>query len=92
MMLNIAALVFAGLIIWRAESAIARMGRVTHWMIRYAMLMLSGGALGIIISIASGARVDFFTLLVLAGIAMLLLCERRLRYLTNHRRKRHAQG
>lgn len=90
--INVAAILFACLILWRAEPAIARMGCATHWMIRYAMLLLAGGALGILIAIANGATVDFFTLLILAGIAMLLICERRLRYLTNHRRNRHAQG
>lgn len=90
-LINLGAALFAGLILWRAEPAIARMGGATHWMIRYAMLLLAGGALGILIAITSGATIDFFTLLILAGIAMLLFCERRLRYLTNHRRNHHAQ-
>ena len=91
-LINLAAGLCAALILWRTEPALARMGCATHWMIRYAMLLLAGGALGILIAIASGSTVDFYTLLILAGIAMLLLCERRLRYLTNHRRKHHAQG
>lgn len=88
---NAAALAFAILILWRAEPALARMGAATHWMIRYAMLLLAGGALGIILTIFAGARVDFPTLLVLAGIAMLLVCERRLRYLLNRPGGQHAK-
>lgn len=90
--LNLAAVICACLILWRTEPALARMGEGTHWMIRYAMLLLAGGALGIILAIVNGAAVDFLTLLILAGIALLLFCERRLRYLTHHRRNRHAQG
>lgn len=78
-LLNFAAIACAGLILWRTEPALARMGTGTHWMIRYAMLMLAGGAIGVIISILSGAHVEFITLLVLLGIALLLLCDRRLR-------------
>lgn len=90
--LNLAAALCAGLILWRTEPALARMGEGTHWMIRYALLLLAAAALGFLLAIANGAMVDFLTLLMLAGIAMLLLCERRLRYLTNHRRNHHAQG
>lgn len=90
--LNLGAALCACLILWRSEPALARMGHRTHWMIRYALLLLAGGALGILLTIANGARVDVFTLLILAGIALLLLCERRLRYLTHHRSNRHAQG
>lgn len=92
LLLNLAAIAFAGLILWRAEPALARMNDETHWMIRYAMLLLAGGAIGIILAIFDGARVDFINLLVLAGIAMLLFCDRRLRYLVRQRRpgERHA--
>lgn len=90
--LNLAALVCAILILWRTEPALARMGCRTHWMIRYAMLLLAGGALAVILGIVSGTGIDFTTLLVLAGIALLLLCDRRLRYLINRTGERHAQG
>lgn len=91
-LLNLAALAFSVAILWRAEPALARMSGNTHWMIRYAMLLLAGGALGIILGIYGGATVDFATLLILAGIALLLICERRLRYLVRHRHTgdRHA--
>lgn len=88
---NLLALPLAAIILWRTEPALARMSRGTHWMIRYALLLLAGGALGIILNIAGGARVDFFTLLILAGIALLLVCERRLRALLAQRPgERHA--
>lgn len=91
-LLNIAALAFSALILWRAEPALSRMSGSTHWMIRYAMLLLAGGALGIIFGIYGGATIDFPTLLILAGIALLLICERRLRFLVRHRHPgdRHA--
>ncbi len=93
LILNLAGLLCAMLIVWRTEPAIARMGRGTHWMIRYAMLLLAGGALGLALTIAGGASIDFCTLLLLAGIALLLICERRLRYLvTRTGGRRHAQG
>jgi len=81
LLLNLAALVAAIAILWRAEPALSRMGSGTHWMIRYAMLLLAGGALAIILTVLGGGRVDLPTLLILLGIALLLLCERRLRHL-----------
>lgn len=84
-LLNLAAIGFALLILWRTEPAIARMNRGTHWMIRYALLLLAGGAIGIIVIIPGGAQVDPVTLLMLAGIALLLSCDRRLRALVRHR-------
>lgn len=88
--LNLLALVSASVILWRAEPALARMSGTTHWMIRYALLLLAGGAIGIILAILSGAVVDLLTLLILAGIALLLLCERRLRFLVTRPGGRHA--
>ena len=90
-LINIAALACALHILWRVEPAIARMNRATHWMIRYAMLLLAGGALGTIGLISIGTRIDPITLFILAGIALLLLCERRISYLVRIRKGgRHA--
>lgn len=90
-LINIAALACALLILWRVEPAIARMNSDTHWMIRYAMLLLAGGALGTIGLIYLGASIDPVTLFTLAGIALLLLCERRTSYLVRIRKGgRHA--
>jgi len=90
-LINIAALACALLILWRVEPAIARMNRATHWMIRYAMLLLAGGALGTLVTIITGGHIDPITLFILAGIALLLLCERRISYLVRIRKGgRHA--
>lgn len=89
-LLNLAALVCASLILWRTEPALARMGAATHWMVRYAMLLLAGGSLAVILTVIAGDGIDFQTLLVLAGIALLLLCDRRLRYLIQRPGERRA--
>lgn len=90
-LINIAALGFALLILWRVEPAIARMDNDTHWMIRYAMLLLAGGALGIIGIIYTGGAIDPVTVAILAGLALLLICERRISYLIRIRKGgRHA--
>jgi hypothetical protein len=86
-LINFAALLGAALILWRTEPALARMTGKTHWMIRYAMLMLAGGAIGIIFIIFSGSSVDFFTLLILSGVALLIFCERHRRHLIHPKQK-----
>lgn len=88
-LINIVALACAMLILWRTEPAIARMDRGTHWMIRYAMLLITAGALIIIGLVISGTAIDFQTAILLAGIALLLICERRLRFLVPHRQRSH---
>jgi hypothetical protein len=92
LLMNIAGLLLAGAVLIYAEPALARMGKATHWAIRYAMLMLAGGALGVVLTIANGGTIDLATLLVLAGIALLMLFERRLRaaYPLRQRGHRHA--
>jgi hypothetical protein len=91
LLINLAALVCALLILWRAEPALARMSAHTDWMIRYAMLLLAGGALAVVFAVLGGRQIDGGTLLILAGIALLLICERRLRYLVRPRPgDRHA--
>jgi amino acid transporter len=89
-LLNFTALGLALLVLWRTEPALARMGPTTHWMIRYAILLLAAGALAIIMTVAAGASVDFTTLILLAGITLLLICERRLRHRINQPGDRHA--
>lgn len=90
-LINLAAIGFALLILWRVEPAISRMNGTTHWMIRYAMLLLAAGALGTIVTIYSGGSIDPVALFILAGIALLLVCERRISYLIRIRKGgRHA--
>lgn len=90
-LLNLAAIGFALLILWRVEPALARMSQDTHWMIRYALLLIAGGALGTIGTIYTGGSIDPIALFILAGIALLLTCERRINYLIRIRKGgRHA--
>lgn len=91
LLMNVAGLLLSGVVLYYTEPALARMGSETHWLIRYAMLLLSGGALAIVLTILSGGGVDLATLLVLAGLALLLTCERRLRRAFPYRQGgRHA--
>lgn len=90
-LLDVAAIGFALLILWRVEPAISRMNHDTHWMIRYAMLLIGSGALVTIGAVYIGHAIDPVTLIFLAGIALLLICERRISYLVRIRKGgRHA--
>lgn len=92
--LNLIGIVIAALILWRAEPALNRMSAETHWMVRYALLLMSAGAMGLLLYIFAGETPSPVTLILAAGIALMLICERRMRYLLppHHRRNRHAQG
>lgn len=91
LLFNLLGLFAASVILWRAEPALNRMTRTTHWMIRYAMLLIAAGALALCVAIIAGTPPGMDTLLLALGIAMLMLCERRLRYLVNHKSgDRHA--
>lgn len=90
-LLNIVGFIAVLLILWRVEPALNRMTRATHWMIRYAMLLVAAGALCMLVMIVTGTPPSFDTLLLAVGVAMLLLCERRLRFLVNQKSgDRHA--
>ncbi|UCV02296.1 hypothetical protein [Dechloromonas denitrificans] len=83
----------AMLILWRTEPAINRMSKATHWMIRYALLLMAAGALAIILTTLAGDPPDPIVTLLAAGIALMLLCDRRLRLLLPHHKpgeRRHA--
>lgn len=92
--LNLAGLFIAALILWRAEPALNRMSDETHWMVRYALLLMATGALALLLYILAGDTPSPIALILAAGIALMLICERRMRYLlpTQQRRNRHAQG
>lgn len=90
--LDLIGLTVAALILWRTEPALNRMSTTTHWMIRYALLLMAAGALALLLSILAGQTPSFPTLLLASGLALLLICERRLRYLLTHPRSTsHAQ-
>jgi uncharacterized membrane-anchored protein len=88
---SVSGLVAVMLILWRVEPALNRMTASTHWMIRYSMLLVAAGALLMLTMILAGTPPSLDTLLLAIGLAMLLLCERRLRFLVNRRSgDRHA--
>lgn len=92
---NLAALLFAALILFRAEPAIARMSPCTPWMLRYAFLLLAAGALAVILMVCTGQVPPAVAILLLtAGLSLLLLCDRRMRALLppNRKGEPHAQG
>lgn len=91
-LLDLLGLAVAGLILWRTEPALNRMSSATHWMIRYALLLMAAGAMALLLTILAGQTPNVATLFLAAGLALLLICERRLRYLlTPPRRSPHAQ-
>ena len=91
LLLNAIGVAAVTLILWRVEPALNRMTAATHWMIRYSMLLVAAGALIMLVMMMTGSPPGFDTLLLAVGVAMLLLCERRLRFLVNRRSgDRHA--
>lgn len=89
--------VLCAAILARVEPAINRMGRDTPRLVRLAFALLAVGAAAGILAIATGAVPEWHVLILAAGIAALLLCERRLRILTrtppvDKGVRHHAQG
>lgn len=72
-------------IFWRAESAINRMGKDTLRLVRIAFVLLAVGAAAMVVLILLGAVPSWPSLLICAGVAALLFCERRIRVLTRLR-------
>ncbi len=75
------ALVACALILWRVEPALNRMACGTRFSVRVALYLVAVGASGQALRILLGHVPDWPTVLLLAGVAALLLCERRLRVL-----------
>ena len=65
-------------IVVRAESVLNRMNRQTPLLVRTAFHLLTVGAAAEIVCIVSGDAPSWSMVIVAAGVAMLLLCERRL--------------
>lgn len=77
-----AIVILAGIvIIVRVEPALNRMSRCTPFMVRVAFHLLALGAAAQIVCIVVGDVPSCPTAIVTAGIAALLICERRLRLL-----------
>lgn len=81
LILQCTALLLAGVMLWRAEPALNRMSRCTPFLVRLAFLLIAVGALALGLSVLSGRVPDVQTVLIAAGVAALLVCERRLRVL-----------
>jgi hypothetical protein len=86
--LQVVALVAAGIILARSESALNRMSRCTPILIRGSFFLLAVGAAYLILSILAGDRPSGGAVILTAGVAMLLICERRLRVFLPPRRGR----
>ena len=74
-------LVAAVVIIVRTEPALNRMSRCTPLLIRAAFHLLTLGAIAQIVFILDGDVPTWPMAIVCAGVAVLLICERRLRVL-----------
>ena len=74
--------VACGVIVWRAEPALARMSPGTHPAVRFAIWTTMIGAVARIWWIANGGVPDHITVLMLIAFALLISCERRLQVLT----------
>lgn len=85
-------LIACSTILMRCEPALNRMSPCTPWAIRYAMLLIALGALLGLFGLLDGGSVNPSTVILASGIAILLMGERRLRHLFNHRKQgdRHA--
>ena len=68
-------------IIVRIEPALNRMSRCTPFMLRAAFHLLALGAAAEIVCVLVGDAPNWPTAIVTAGVATLLICERRLRVL-----------
>lgn len=79
-------LILCGLILWRTEPALNRMGHTSPpVLVRIAFALLATGAVAGILAIFAGQIPSLPTLLMTAGTAALTFCERRIRILTGHR-------
>lgn len=97
--MQILAALMCGVILWRAEPTLARMDRHTHLTVRLAMWLATVGAVARLGWLAMGGVPDGITVLMLAGLAALLVCERRLRIIVprfglqrDDRRNRYRHG
>jgi hypothetical protein len=88
-MLLQAIVVLAALVILvRAEPALNRMSRCTPFMIRASFHLLTLGAVAQIVFIVAGEIPTWPSAFTTAGVAALLVCERRLRLLFPRQRRR----
>ena len=74
-------LVAAIIIIVRSEPALNRMSGCTPMLVRLSFWMLTIGAVAEIVGIFAGAPPGWPDTIIIAGIAALLVCEKRMRIL-----------
>ena len=85
-------LIACGVIIWRAEPALARMSPDTPRAVRLAIWTTMVGAVARVWWIATGGVPDYITVLMLVAFALLISCERRLQVLTRRTTKIRGKG
>lgn len=73
------------LIVWRAEPANNRMSRQTPLLIRIAFNLLIVGAVACMLDTLLGSVPSWQTVVLAWGVAVLLICERRVMVLTRIR-------
>lgn len=83
---QVAGTVLAGMVIWKGEPALAKMRKETPILLRFSLWLLVVGSFARLIWISLGNVPDPVTLLMLGGVSVLLLCERRVSVLTRGRR------
>lgn len=73
-------------IVWRAEPVLNRMSPCTPWVVRIAFWLIAIAAIGAIVCMLMGDVPPWPSVIGACGTAALLFCDRRLRYLTRHRK------
>lgn len=84
---QLVSLVACAVILWRTEPAINLMHRkTTPLLLRLSFWLISIGAFAAILAMLDGAVPPWPAAIGAAGVALLLICERRIRYLARHPR------
>ena len=78
-LMQIVGLFVAGVIFWRAESVLNMMTRNCRLFLRVAFCLLAVGAAALALQISQGYTPPAAVVLLLAGMALLLVSERRMR-------------
>jgi hypothetical protein len=81
LLLQAIVLVAASVIVVRAEPALNRMSKTTPLLVRLSFHLLTLGAIAEIVFVLAGGIPAWQSAITTAGIAALLLCERRMRIL-----------
>lgn len=75
-------------ILWRGEPALNRLGPATPLIVRLALWLIVIGACAQLLGLVMGIAPQWPSVVLQSGIAALLYCERRLRGLVPHPRRR----